>query len=764
MTIFDYAQFINWRLVDRQRPDGSITQTKVPWSFVSNWEIDPTNPGNHMTFDQARASGHPVGFVFTERDPYFFLDLDKCRVGNGWTAEAGEICRYFAGAAREVSQSGNGIHIVARCNKAVLADRKHKWAGWLEFYTTKRFMALGPWGFEGDFDAHDWTNHLLAFVPRRDPTDQVELTAGPVANYTGPADDDELIAKARASLGGIGQVFGSKATFDHLWTGRADVLCQHYPSSSGDVYDRSSADAALFAHLAFWTGKDAARMDRLFRRSALMRDKYRDRETYRNDTISKAIAACQKVYDYVRPSSLPTPGPGAAETGSGDGWLTIPEQQEYFKGCVYVLSDHKILTPLGVLMKPEQFNAYYGGKRFIMSADGGESTKKAWEAFTENRAHQFPKVQGLCFRPKAAPGAIIDNRVNIYRPHSPERKAGDPGPFLRHLERMMPHASDRATLLAYMASLVQNPGVKFQWAPVIQGAEGNGKTILTLCLEYAVGHQYSHRPSAEDLANPFNAYIENKLLIVVEEVHLQGRRELLDTLKPLITNDRVETQPKGVDKRMVENWANWMFLTNHRDAIVKSINDRRYAIFFTAQQDAAGIVRDGMGGDYFPQLYAWLRADGFSIVTDFLLSYQIPVELDPAKTVHRAPATTSTPLAIEQSLGRIEQEIMEAIASGDEGFRNGWISSWKVEVLCRENRLSVSRMRMSEIIQSLGYLFVERARRPLMKEDLKRPTLYVRADQYRADLETADYCIAQGYPEHFRASIMPYPPQAANSR
>ena len=42
------------------------------------------------------------------------------------------------------------------------------------------------------------------------------------------------------------------------------------------------------SHLAFWTGKDMTRMDRLFRRSGLMRDKYRDRDDYRRDTIRGA--------------------------------------------------------------------------------------------------------------------------------------------------------------------------------------------------------------------------------------------------------------------------------------------------------------------------------------------------------------------------------------------------------------------------------------------------------------------------------------------
>ncbi|MCH7472795.1 class I tRNA ligase family protein [bacterium] len=53
------------------------------------------------------------------------------------------------------------------------------------------------------------------------------------------------------------------------------------------------------AHLAFWTGRDPVRMDQIFRRSGLMRDKWdeqRGAETYGQRTIATAIARCRDVY------------------------------------------------------------------------------------------------------------------------------------------------------------------------------------------------------------------------------------------------------------------------------------------------------------------------------------------------------------------------------------------------------------------------------------------------------------------------------------
>jgi hypothetical protein len=55
-----------------------------------------------------------------------------------------------------------------------------------------------------------------------------------------------------------------------------------------DYASQSEADLALCVKLAFWTNRDAARIDALFRRSGLMREKW-NREDYRTATIGRAI-------------------------------------------------------------------------------------------------------------------------------------------------------------------------------------------------------------------------------------------------------------------------------------------------------------------------------------------------------------------------------------------------------------------------------------------------------------------------------------------
>ena len=95
-------------------------------------------------------------------------------------------------------------------------------------------------------------------------------------------DDSELIERAKRSKRG--------REFSALMNG----------DTSAYDGDDSRADIALCNMLAFWTGRDAARIDRIFRTSGLMREKW-DRptsgSTYGAITIRNAINTVRQSYD-----------------------------------------------------------------------------------------------------------------------------------------------------------------------------------------------------------------------------------------------------------------------------------------------------------------------------------------------------------------------------------------------------------------------------------------------------------------------------------
>lgn len=758
------AQFVCWKLV--QKP-GKPKPDKVPIDKLGRI-IDAHDPKNWMTYDEAHGSGLNVGFVFTQNDPYFFFDLDDCRVGDQWKPHVNQACQLFHGAAMEVSQSGDGIHIIGRCDAMVGVSRKNKFkidGEKHEFYFSRRFVAFGKHGFVGDFNAN-MSQAVLSYIPVKSPNDDIELSEGADPEYTGPEDDEELLTMMLSSRGGLNQQFGDKATIRELWDADSVKLAQVFPSTQGDAFDRSAADAALLSHLAFWTGRDLQRMDRLFRRSGLMREKYEKRPEYREWTVTNAAKGCRNVYNIPRPDRrFVVPAERFQEIVenvdegyenvvaglpiSATGSMTPSAQLSYFDNMVYVMEDHSIYVfKDNLFYPPERFSAFYGGTTFIVDSEGKKPTKSAFEAFTQNTCVRFPRVHRSVFRPdRRVLEKDGDRTINTYIPHTPVIEEGDVSLFMDHMRRLFSTERDMYIVLYWFATLARYPDKRIRWAPVIQGVEGNGKSFLGDVLTYIVGEQYTHKPNAEDISNKFNDYIDRKLLIIVEEAHMQGRREMMDVLKPLITNPRVEIQPKGGKKRMIDNWTRWIFFTNHKDAFPVDLKNRRYAIFYTRQQSKEDLNDHGMTAEYFLKLWGWFENGGAANLAHFLKNVPIPAEYDPLTTLINAPVTSSTSDAILESMGTVEQYIMEAIETDREGFKGGWISSAALDELLSVAmpKTTLGPTKKAQILRNLKYDKIGRAARPIFNEKMSKPVLYARQGIKIAVDPVTDYCTAQGY-------------------
>jgi len=768
-----YRQWIVWQAVPKANQPGKVDKLPVDprtgrVASAQNPEVW-TDPQTAIEAAQRFGQSYGVGFVFTANDPFFFLDVDHCGDGTaeGWTDTARYLCGQFPGAAVEVSQSGQGLHIIGRaarvehgCDCKLLGS---------QLYTSGRFVALTGFSARGsaDADCTEAFRRLVAeyFPPTAVASGGAEWTTEPRPEWSGPADDVELIALARRS-NSAGAIFGAGVSFSDLFDANADALGRKWPDDhQGRAYDESGADAALAQRLAFWTGCDCERIDRIMRRSALARAKWDDRPDYLTRTITGACARQTEVYTgskRERASDAPAPGEPRAEPQRPGGGAHRPElvagypylppaqQVEYFQGCYYIREKHKILVPDGELLGPQQFRAAYGGYVFGLDASNSKTSRSAWEVFTESQAVRFPKVADTIFMPDREPGQIIEHEgrrlVNSYVPVPVPCEPGDVTPFLDHAKRLVPMERDREIFLAYLAALVQHQGDKFQWTPLIQGAPGNGKTLFSTVVAEAIGRRHWHVVKPEEVGSRFNGWMVGKTLGTLEDVRLKERHDLIESLKPMITNRYLPIEPKGVDVVTAYVVVNFILNSNHRDAIQKTRDDRRFAVFFTPQQTEADVIRDGMGGDYFPRLYQWLREGGFAHTTYYLRNYEIPPELNPAVghggLCHRAPVTSSTEDAIAVGLGSVEQEVLEAVEEGRPGFAGGWVSSMALDRLLSGMRASrqIPQARRREMMQSIGYdwhpaLPNGRVNNPV-QPDGGKPRLYIRRGHIHANLRT----------------------------
>lgn len=469
--------------------------------------------------------------------------------------------------------------------------------------------------------------------------------------------------------------------------------------------------------------------------------------------VANAYAYAARPQGSMHPATLfPTPIPPSVPRPSarpnkpqipGGNVMDIGGQIEYFRGVVYLEAQNRFLCPDGQIMRPEAFSARYSGYQFVLDLQFDKTTFKAHEAFTLSRGYEFPKVWGPCFRPEIEPGKVVNDEgvdlVNIYTPAYIERIKGDVTPFLTHLAKLLPNDRDRVILLSYMAACVQYPGMKAQWCPVVQGCEGNGKSFLGTALSHAIGRRYTHVPEASDLESQFNGWMQGNLLVIVEELKTDDKHTLLERMKPMITNSRIQIQQKGIDQTTGDNKANFLCFSNHRDCVPIKRNGRRYSMLYTAQQNVEDLQRDNMRDEYFYKLYEWARNGGYAVISEFLFTYGIPDEFNPKTLCQRAPETSSQHEAEKMSLGRVEQEIMEAIDSDLVGFRGGWLSSYHLSKLLENKGLErfLPPNKRKQTLEDIGYVIHPNLNNGRINNALPlegKPRLYV--DKMRADLLT----------------------------
>ena len=499
-----FNQFIVCQYVPDEKRPGK-TQ-KFPIHPTHGYRTDAHDPAIWITATEAIkiaeqfGAGYGVGFVFTEQDPFWFIDVDECVTPNGYTPIVAELATLFPGCAVEISQSRRGLHFFGFGH--VTDDRriKDKTGKLFDLFTSKRFVALTGIGAVGDIGAFNYSASLSELVRRyltRDPNENDSgWTTEPCPEWNGPDDDATLIQRALRSQSAA-SAFGNKASFADLWNADITALGRCFPHAT-EPYGYSEADSALAMHLSFWTGRNCERIQRIMMQSKLYRQKW-EREDYLPRTILAVTRLSHDVLTDKHPEPIQTPVVADVETPvakfvEGNVYLGAQEQINTFKGCVYVQDMHRVMVPSGNLLKPDQFRVAYGGYMFQMDVENRRSSRDAFEAFTQSQLYRSPKADTSTFRPDLKPGMIINSggmtRVNSYVPIDMPRKVGDPTPFLNHLRKLLPVERDATILLSYMAAVVQYKGIKFQWCPFIQGVEGNGKSLFSRCVDYAVGDKY----------------------------------------------------------------------------------------------------------------------------------------------------------------------------------------------------------------------------------------------------------------------------------
>ena len=120
-------------------------------------------------------------------------------------------------------------------------------------------------------------------------------------------------------------------------------------------------------------------------------------------------------------------------------------------------------------------------------------------------------------------------------------------------------------------------------------------------------------------------------VVVLEEIYEVGedRRKIVNALKTVITEPRIETRRRFKDNRQATNHANYLAFSNHMDALKLDKNDRRWWVVFNPL-DSPDKFEAAMGMpkiDYFDALYSDLEnPEIVSQLAKYLGDYEITDE------------------------------------------------------------------------------------------------------------------------------------------
>ena len=130
-----------------------------------------------------------------------------------------------------------------------------------------------------------------------------------------------------------------------------------------------------------------------------------------------------------------------------------------------------------------------------------------------------------------------------------------------------------------------------------------------------------------------------------------GRLEVANKLKRVITEPTLLIERKGIDSYDIPNRLNLLCFTNHKDAVRLESGDRRWFVLFSPMKPQSQ--------DYYDRLFKWLGRDDAAPAFMHWLGQRKPRLLPKG----RAPDTLAKRDAAELSLTDIESRVKEWVES-----------------------------------------------------------------------------------------------------
>lgn len=175
--------------------------------------------------------------------------------------------------------------------------------------------------------------------------------------------------------------------------------------------------------------------------------------------------------------------------------------------------------------------------------------------------------------------------------------------FTDHLHWLL--GDDWLHVRDWMAWIIQKPRERLTWALLITGKYGTGKSYAADLLRKLIGIQNASYPSNEGIHEKYTGWMAEKQLVIINELMSVGRRDLVDKLKQLITDEYIPVRHMHKEERYIKATAAMIFISNYDNPIVLDRGDRRFGVFKT--------FRSPKSKEYYTKLWQWTDSNLGSI-------------------------------------------------------------------------------------------------------------------------------------------------------
>lgn len=396
---------------------------------------------------------------------------------------------------------------------------------------------------------------------------------------------------------------------------------------------------------------------------------------------------------------------------------------DWLKGWVYVAeADRMHHFDHGTTLTQTAFNAMFNVH--VPRADGAAANVLKGAAAMALEDYNIPRAARMMYLPWAE--SQFDGTfkmdgiryVNTYRPSSvpaPVAEMSASGHRAvelakRHILMLCGGRIEVANhVIAYLAHCVQKPGVKIRHAILIKGIEGDGKSLIGSMMAAVMGQSNVKQISPKVLGTDFTDWAHGACLAILEEIKLTGhnRYDILNALKPMITNDTIAVHPKGKAEVNVVNTMNYMAFTNHADALPLGDTDRRWFVIFTrwgsreALETALGALHPQAAAGYFDELFKAIAAHPADL-RRWLMDFPLDACFDANAA---APMTDEKRQMVSMSASPEEELVREIIAEGADGVGKTILSSTSLQeaAILADSEVVLHTTIVHRVLQKLGW-------------------------------------------------------------